>query len=162
LERRLLIRRAAMQHKPHLPAKVAFGLVISVWPLIAVAGCSGRSHGAQVAAVRSGSTGDVLCGAADDGLAHPPPHFNEFIPPNKGASYVDPQYGCVVIRLTDAKAQFKIAIHHEYSTISAVNQNDSRVMLITEWWCDWLTIVPAQPSIIGRRAEPQSAGTAAT
>src|SRR5262249_25075293 len=54
-------------------------------------------------------------------------------PPHKGESYIDPQYGCPVVRLTDAKSQFNLSVHHEYSTISAVNQDDTRVMLITEW-----------------------------
>ena len=54
------------------------------------------------------------------------------MPPDKGHSYSDPQYGCAIIRLTDAKSQFKLAVHHQYSTISALNQDDTRVMLITE------------------------------
>jgi len=37
-----------------------------------------------------------------------------------------------VARLTDAKLQFHVAVHHQYSTISAVNQDSTRVMLITE------------------------------
>src|SRR5262249_55526521 len=79
------------------------------------------------------STGDVVCGRADDGLVHLPPRFNDFIPPGRGESYIDPQYGCAGVRLTDAKSQFRLAVQHEYSTISAVNQDDRRVMLITEW-----------------------------
>jgi hypothetical protein len=129
---RLLIRRTGASNS-RLPARVAFGLVIGVWQLMALSGCSGRSHGTQVVLARSGSTGDLLCGVADDGLAHPPPRFNHFTPPNRGESYTDPQYGCAVVRLTDAKLQFRLAVHHQYSTISAVNQNDTRVMLITEW-----------------------------
>jgi hypothetical protein len=82
---------------------------------------------------RNSSAVDVLCGTRDDGRIHIPSRFNDFRPPNKGDSYTDPQFGCNVVRLTDAKSQFKLAIHHEYSTISAVNQNDTRVMLITEW-----------------------------
>jgi hypothetical protein len=39
---------------------------MTLW-LAAVAGCAGRSHGAQDVTACSRSTGDVLCGAADDG-----------------------------------------------------------------------------------------------
>jgi hypothetical protein len=129
---RLLIRRAGTRNN-RCPARVALGFLIGLWQLIGLCGCSGRSHGPQVVLARSGATGDVTCGAPDDGLAHPPPRFNDFTPPNRGESYTDPQYGCLVVRLTDAKSQFKLAVHHQYSTISAVNQNDTRVMLITEW-----------------------------
>jgi hypothetical protein len=38
-----------------------------------------------------------------------------------------------VVRLTDAKQQFRRAVHHQYSTISPVNQDGTRIMLITEW-----------------------------
>jgi hypothetical protein len=69
----------------------------------------------------------------DDGLAHIPPHFNDFVPPGKGASYTDPQFGCAVLRLTDARSEFNLAVHHQYSTISAMNQDGTRIMLITEW-----------------------------
>ena len=127
----LLIREAG--RKDRGPGRVVLSLLVGLWQLLALIGCSGRSHGEQVAPARSLSTGDVLCGIADDGLAHPPPRFNDFTPPKRGEGYADPQYGCLVVRLTDAKSQFKLAVHHEYSTISAVNQDDSRVMLITEW-----------------------------
>ena len=130
---RLLTRRMGSRLDGHRFVKSVVGLVICFSQVIALAGCSGRSHGAEVSAAHGRATGDVLCGVADDGLAHPPPHFNDFVPPGKGESYTDPQYGCAVVRLTDAKAQFKLAVHHEYSTISAVNENDTRVMLITEW-----------------------------
>lgn len=128
-----LTRRKGSRLKRYRQVKSALGLVICLAPLAVLSGCSGRSHGAQVPMALTSSAADVLCGARDDGLAHPPPRFNDFMPPNKGESYIDPQYGCAVVRLTDAKSQFKLSVHHEYSTISAVNQNDTRVMLITEW-----------------------------
>jgi len=102
----------------------------------ALPGCSGCARGssqAQVPAIRHGSPPSGFCGTSDDGLAHLPPRFNDFIPPPKGTSYADPQFGCSVFRLTDAKAEFELAVHHQYSTISAVNQDDTRVMLLTEW-----------------------------
>jgi hypothetical protein len=99
---------------------------------IALTGCSGRSIQAEAPGARSNSTADAPCGSRDDGVAHIPPHFNDFAPPAKGGSYTDPQYGCTVVRLTDAKLQFHVAVHHQYSTISAVNQDATRIMLITE------------------------------
>src|SRR5215470_2196657 len=120
-------------HSDHRLLKIAGGIVVCFSHLIALAGCSGRSRGAQASVVPNSMPADVLCGQRDDGLTHIPPRFNDFMPPERGASYTDPQYGCAVIRLTDAKSQFKLAIHHQYSTISAVNQDDARVMLLTEW-----------------------------
>jgi hypothetical protein len=73
------------------------------------------------------------CGWRDDGLIHFPPGLTSFAPPPKGLSYRDPQYGCTIRRLTDGKEQFNLAVHHQYSTISAMNEADTRVMLITEW-----------------------------
>jgi hypothetical protein len=96
-------------------------------------GCEGRAHVTEASSALRSSEGNAPCGSADDGLAHAPPRFNDFIPPARGGSYVDPQFGCAVIRLTDGKAQFNLAVHHQYSSISAVNQDDTRVMLMTEW-----------------------------
>ena len=109
-----------------------------VWFLLVAAlpGCSGCSRGlsqAQVPVLPRATPPGGLCGSSDDGLAHVPPRFNDFIPPPKGASYADPQYGCAVFRLTDSKEEFKLAVHHQYSTISAVNADDTLVMLLTEW-----------------------------
>src|SRR5262249_61495597 len=98
-----------------------------------------------------------LCGSTDDGLAHIPPRFNEFVPPPRGASYADPQYGCVVFRLTDAKEEFKLAVHHQYSTISAVNADDTLVMLLTEWG-QGAVVDMAGGSVGGRRALPGVTG----
>jgi hypothetical protein len=55
------------------------------------------------------------------------------VPPPQGESYRDPQYGCNIVRVTNSKTQLNLAIHHQYSTISAINQNNTRLMLITEW-----------------------------
>ncbi len=104
--------------------------MVCVLPCIGLTRCSGAG---KIPAAISVSTGNDPCGSRDDGLAHIPPRFNNFTPPVKGSSYTDPQYSCAVVRLTDAKSQFKLAVHHQYSTISAVNQDDTRVMLITEW-----------------------------
>src|SRR5262245_16161184 len=132
LNGRPLTRRKRSRLKGQPQVKPALGLLICLTHVVALSGCSGRSHGAQVPMAVTSSQADVLCGTRDDGLAHVPPRFNDFMPPNQGESYIDPQYGCTVVRLTDAKSQFRLSVHHQYSTISAVNQNDTRVMLITE------------------------------
>ena len=111
---------------------IALGFLVCFSQCIALTGCSGRSIQAEAPATRSSSTADAPCGSRDDGFAHVPPRFNDFIPPAKGGNYIDPQYGCAIVRLTDAKHQFDLAVHHQYSTISALNQDDTRVMLITE------------------------------
>ena len=74
----------------------------------------------------------ITCGQRGDELIHIPPDYNTFAPPSNGQSYIDPQYGCTVLRLTDAQPEFNVAVHHQYSSINAMNNNDTRVMLITE------------------------------
>lgn len=100
--------------------------------LSSCAGCSRKATG-QTATTTDDKTTSELCGQKDDGLAHLPPGFDSFVPPAQGNSYFDQQYGCSITRLTDGKAQFHLAVHHQYSTISAVNQDDTLVMLVTEW-----------------------------
>lgn len=83
-----------------------------------------------------------ICGQPDDGLIHLPPKYscstlpcasNPFPPPAKGASYVDPQYGCTVERLTDAVGdRLGVAAHHQYGTITPINANDTYVMILLE------------------------------
>jgi len=83
-----------------------------------------------------------ICGQQDDGLIHLPPSYscgllpcgnNPFPPPAKGASYVDPQYGCTVERLTDAVGdRLGTAAHHNYGTVNAINANDAYVMINLE------------------------------
>src|SRR5215813_9365589 len=90
-----LIRATLLQpHSDSLQLKLAISIVICLSHLIALAGCSGRSRGAQASVVPNSVPADVLCGKRDDGLIHTPPRFNDFIPPEKGATYTDPQYGC--------------------------------------------------------------------
>jgi len=74
------------------------------------------------------STG-TPCGQLGDGLIHLPPNYNSFSPPARGQSYVDPQYGCTVVRLTQGISQFGVPAHHYYSTITPFNADDSRIML---------------------------------
>src|SRR5258708_27518638 len=125
----LPIKSKSSQRKTSIQLQVALSVVVCVLPCIGLTRCSGEG---KIPAAISVSTGNDPCGSRDDGLAHIPPRFNNFTPPVKGSSYTDPQYSCAVVRLTDAKSQFKLAVHHQYSTISSVNQDDTRVMLITE------------------------------
>src|SRR5260370_19618546 len=133
LDEPLLIESTAPPHGRRIQIKATLCLAVWLSAVTAFAGCSGCSRRAEIPVVLSSSTTDGLCGSRDDGLVHVPPRFNDFTPPGKGESYTDPQYGCTVVRLTDAKSQFNLAVPHQYSTISAVNQDDTRVMLITEW-----------------------------
>jgi hypothetical protein len=133
LDEPLLIKSTATRHSRRIQIKAILCLAVWLSAVTAFAGCSGCSRRDEIPVVLSSSTSDGLCGSRDDGLVHVPPRFNDFTPPGKGESYTDPQYGCVVVRLTDAKSQFKLAVHHQYATISAINQDDTRVMLITEW-----------------------------
>ena len=101
-------------------------------------GCSRNRNAVAVTNATGKSTAEdkltsELCGKRDDGLIHVPPRFNSFAPPTQGNSYSDPQYGCMITRLTNGKSQFNLAIHHQYATISAMNQDDTLVMLTTEW-----------------------------
>jgi hypothetical protein len=102
---------------------------------LSLSGCSRSSlpPERERPALHSTSNASDSCGQRDDGQVHVPPGFNTFVPPARGGSYVDPQYGCAILRLTDGQRQMKLAVHHEYSTISAINQDDTRVLLITEW-----------------------------
>jgi hypothetical protein len=83
----------------------------------------------------------ILCGQPDDGLTHIPSTYvctdancgsNPFPPPPVGQSYVDPQYGCRVARLTDGIAEFGVPAHHYYGTFAAFNADDSKVMLFLD------------------------------
>ena len=88
------------------------------------------------------ATPGTICGKVDDGLVHLPPNYscssppctvNPFPPPVRGASYVDPQYGCTLTRLTDAVADhLGSAAHHEYGTITPINADDTQVMVLLE------------------------------
>src|SRR5215831_3928219 len=117
-----------MRQKCHV-AYIAFLLTV------ALGGCSRptASGEAERPATSTNSGMNDLCGQKDDGKVHLPPALDSFAPPSQGTTYRDPQYGCNILRLTNSKAQLNLAIHHQYSTIDAVNDNDTRVMLLTEW-----------------------------
>jgi hypothetical protein len=106
-------------------------------------GAASASWALYVATFKPSGASAALCGTADDGLAHTPPNYscssppcttNPFPPPAKGSTngYVDPQYGCTVERLTDAVKDSLPAAHHQYSTITPINANDTYVMILLE------------------------------
>jgi len=105
-------------------------------------GTASQSWALYVAAFKASGGSALLCGTADDGLVHLPPSYscssppcstNPFPPPAKGSTYVDPQYGCTVKRLTDAVGDgLSGAAHHQYGTITPINANDSYVMVLMD------------------------------
>jgi hypothetical protein len=78
------------------------------------------------------STSGTICGTLDDGLIHIPLNYNLFSPPAKGQSYVDPQYGCTVVRLTGGVSEFGVAAHHYYGTLTSFSADDSKIMLFLD------------------------------
>jgi hypothetical protein len=82
----------------------------------------------------TGTTGTsgTICGKLGDGLIHIPLNYNLFSPPAKGQSYVDPQYGCTVVRLTGGVSEFGVAAHHYYGTLTSFSADDSKIMLFLD------------------------------
>jgi Transmembrane protein 131-like N-terminal/Abnormal spindle-like microcephaly-assoc'd, ASPM-SPD-2-Hydin len=77
-------------------------------------------------------TSGTICGKLGDGLVHIPLDYNLFAPPAKGQSYVDPQYGCTVVRLTGGPSEFGVPAHHYYGTLSSFSADDSKIMLFLD------------------------------
>jgi hypothetical protein len=117
----------------HFVTACFFSWFLLLVVLLASTGCSRKATGQAITTTTTNDQTRELCGKRDDGLTHVPPAYNSFLPPALGSSYSDPQYGCTIARLTDGKAQFRLAIHHQYASISAINQDDTLVMLVTEW-----------------------------
>lgn len=81
---------------------------------------------------------DPTCGRLDDGKPHLPPDWNTLDPPRSGHSYIDPVFGCKVVRLSDGRgwettADGKhLSFMNYYSTLSAMNAADSMVMILSD------------------------------
>lgn len=79
-----------------------------------------------------------LCGMADDKQIHLPSNWDSFIPPAKSGSYIDPAFGCSVKRLTDSSRDETawdgkhVAFMHYYSTLTALNANDTMLFVISD------------------------------
>jgi hypothetical protein len=82
----------------------------------------------------TGTTGTpgAICGKLNDTLIHIPLNYNVFSPPAKGQSFVDPQYGCTVVRLTGGVSEFGVAAHHYYGTLTSFSADDSKIMLFLD------------------------------
>ena len=78
-----------------------------------------------------------LCGLADDKQVHLPTNWDTFVPPRKGENYVDPVFGCSVKRLTDGTRDETgwdgkhLAFMNFYSTLTAINANDSMLFIVS-------------------------------
>src|SRR5437762_12855556 len=72
-----------------------------------------------------------LCGKPNDRQVHIPPDWTSFVPPARGVSYVDPVFGCSIVRLTDALHD-GVAEHHYYATLTPVSANDSKILIVNE------------------------------
>lgn len=72
------------------------------------------------------------CGLPDDKAIRVPPHYTSLKPPARGQTFADPLFGCSITRLSDGVAQFDTAVHHEYASMSPLNSDNSRILLLTE------------------------------
>src|SRR5688572_41522 len=81
----------------------------------------------------------TMCARSDaaDGNIYSPPNYTTFQPPASGGSYTDPIFGTNIKRLTNALATPNvdsggnlIFISDEYSSMSAFNSDNSKILLI--------------------------------
>lgn len=73
-----------------------------------------------------------VVGLLDDGKVHLPPAYNSFLPAPFGSTFTDLAYGTKIYRMTDGIAQFNDSAHHEYSTMSPFNKNNTLVLLLND------------------------------
>ncbi len=71
-------------------------------------------------------------GWPDDGLVHLPPEYNTFVPPPLGITFTDLAYGTKIYRMSKGLDQFNSSAHHEYSTMSPFNKNNTLVLLLND------------------------------
>lgn len=97
-------------------------------------GTNASAFAAALAFKAAGSSNALLCGLVDDGQVHPPTNYTTFTPPSKGGTYVDPDFGCTVKRVSDAVTDFGSGnkVHHQYATISPFNANDTLITLLVD------------------------------
>jgi hypothetical protein len=81
---------------------------------------------------------DPSCGLLNDRAVHVAPHYAQAtephfdgsqlsMPPSVGGTYADPVFGCSIKRLTNGPAQFGTPIVHEYSSMTAINSDDTLI-----------------------------------
>lgn len=79
-----------------------------------------------------------LCGKPNDEKVRVPPDWTSFVPPEKGRSYIDPVFGCSVMRLTDSGKEETLpdgthpSFMHFYSTLSPMNANDTMLLITSD------------------------------
>ncbi len=87
--------------------------------------CGGVTHTNTSSAVsliengRKKSSGGLICGLLDDGVAHIPENYTTFAPPALGGSYRDTLTGCMVTRVATTDAV------HGYSLSEPFNSNST-------------------------------------
>lgn len=82
------------------------------------------------------------CGLLNDTAVRLPSAWETFAPPAVGQSYVDPVFGCTVIRITNAAIDETLwdgshpSFMNHYSTWSALNANDTLILVVSNdgWW----------------------------
>lgn len=76
------------------------------------------------------SDSKLACGVVDDASILAPKDYQSFVPPAAGGSWVD-SYGCTVHRLSNsAKLPHEWVMHHEYSTWSPMNLDNTKLLTI--------------------------------
>lgn len=76
-----------------------------------------------------------LCGRPDDRQIHIPSDWTSFVPPAKGETYVDPDFGCPVKRLTNSSSEetlpdgAHLSFSNSYSTMSPINASDTMLLI---------------------------------
>ena len=81
------------------------------------------------------SSSGPICGQINDKQVHLPPNYDTFTPPPAGQSYVDPVFGCTVVRVTDgSREQLWDGSHpglmNSYSTVSPLNASDTLLFVL--------------------------------
>jgi hypothetical protein len=102
------------------------------YPLVANASLleAGASVAGAMIDTGAGSSG-APCGLEDDTAIYTPASYETFSRPAKGASYTDAVFGCSVKRLTNGVSDFGGPAHHEYSSMSPFNSDNTRLLLAT-------------------------------
>ncbi len=77
------------------------------------------------------SSGGSTAGLLDDGQVHLPINYTNFPQPTVGVNFTDSAFGTTITRLSNGLIQFNDGVHHEYSTISPFNKDNSRILLAT-------------------------------
>ena len=77
---------------------------------------------------QSGVMQAPICGKEDNRAMVIPKDWDSFQVPARGHSYVDPAFGCAILRLTDATAS-GVAERHYYATLTPISADDSHVLV---------------------------------